>query len=144
MIYIWIGLFFQKKKFAPDELIEDLFYFNFFAIHVFLWSSWNVWCTKLFRASLGKFGQISFAPPKICLPLHLCPQTPDSKDWLQQNGCCRFAGSSKMLTRYRRRSNVLLVKNAKPRDAGDYSCVAINEAGTVEKKAMIIGNLLKI
>jgi len=49
-----------------------------------------------------------------------------------------------MLTRYRRRSNVLLVKNAKPRDAGDYSCVAINEAGTVEKKAMIIGNLLKI
>ena len=27
---------------------------------------------EFFRASLGKFGQKSFAPPKICLHLHLC------------------------------------------------------------------------
>jgi len=29
-------------------------------------------CTTTFWASLGKFGQKSFAPPKICLLLHLC------------------------------------------------------------------------
>jgi len=28
--------------------------------------------TTTFRASLGKFGQKSFAPPKICLLLYLC------------------------------------------------------------------------
>jgi len=28
--------------------------------------------TKTFSSSLGKFGQKSFAPPKICLLLHLC------------------------------------------------------------------------
>jgi len=30
-------------------------------------------CPKTFRASLGKFGQKSFAPPKIWLLLHLLP-----------------------------------------------------------------------
>ena len=35
----------------------------------FVWSS--------FRAGLGKFGQKSFAPPKICLLLHLCRQQPE-------------------------------------------------------------------
>jgi len=29
-------------------------------------------CRKMFRASLRKFGQKSFAPPKICLLLRLC------------------------------------------------------------------------
>ena len=29
-------------------------------------------CQKSFRASLGKFGQKSLTPPKICLFLHLC------------------------------------------------------------------------
>jgi len=29
------------------------------------------YCPKSFRACLRKFGQNSFAPPKICLPLHL-------------------------------------------------------------------------
>jgi len=29
---------------------------------------------RTFRASLGKFGQKSFASPKICLLLHLCIQ----------------------------------------------------------------------
>jgi len=28
--------------------------------------------TKMFRTSLGRFGQKSFKPPKICLLLHLC------------------------------------------------------------------------
>jgi len=31
-------------------------------------------CLKTFRASLGKFGQKSFVPPKIRLLLHLCLQ----------------------------------------------------------------------
>jgi len=32
--------------------------------------------TQIFRVSLGKFGQKSFAPPKICLPLHLVVSRP--------------------------------------------------------------------
>ena len=39
------------------------------------WSLWEIICTeKLPNNFLGKFGEIgqkSFAPPKICLPLHL-------------------------------------------------------------------------
>jgi len=34
--------------------------------------SWRYFFICFFRASLGKFGQKSFAPPKICLLLHLC------------------------------------------------------------------------
>jgi len=38
---------------------------------VFFWRSVSL---EFFRASLGKFGQKSFAPPKMCLLLHLCCQ----------------------------------------------------------------------
>ena len=43
--------------------------------------------TQIFRASLGKFGQKSFAPPKICLLVHLClwsPRTSCLLPWSNQ------------------------------------------------------------
>jgi len=69
-----------RAKMAPNvcrKTHEDLF-----GGHTKKMSSWSMWekiyrqsRTKTFRASLGKFGQKSFAPPKIFLLLHLRTST---------------------------------------------------------------------
>jgi len=49
-------------------------------------------CTTIFWASLGKFGQKSFASPKLCLLLHVCIQIP--------NGFKRFVYFSQIDLRF--------------------------------------------
>jgi len=47
---------------------------NAVVLYLFIFGGHFLW--SIFLASLWKFGQKSFAPPKICLLLHLC------SDWL--------------------------------------------------------------
>jgi len=54
-----------------------------------IWSSWENIRTKsdpiIFRARWRKFGQKSFAPPKVCLLLHLCLLHPSLRLYILEN-----------------------------------------------------------
>ena len=57
--HVWIWLFS-----SPYNTHEYLFYVTSKKILI-------IFETHIFRVSLSKFGRKSFAPPKVCLPLHL-------------------------------------------------------------------------
>jgi len=74
----WFLKCFDLKKCAQREMKCSRFF-----LFLFFWSSFFL---AFFRASLGKFEQKFFAPPKICLALHLCQFA--SMAYLKCDGAC--------------------------------------------------------
>jgi len=81
----WRPTLLDFKKWRPtfaEKHTKTSFFFENHTKNRFSSSSWEKICRqkthKTFRASLGKFSQKSFAPPKICLlDLYLCAAAPE-------------------------------------------------------------------
>ena len=79
---------FWLRKMAPKvcrKTSEDYFYWGHTAKTV------GKSCTTTFWASLGKFGRKSFAPPKMCLLLHLCIEPKHAASMQFTCLCCILA-----------------------------------------------------
>jgi len=86
-----------------EKMAPNVCRIAFLGDHINKIASWSLWekkflgksRTKTFWTSLEKIGQKSFAPPKICLFLHLCAQL-----W-KHNMAGRFLGYPTSLAKFK-------------------------------------------